>query len=646
MERHGPGQCIPFRRHDTLGEEKHPIDEQSLGQSKKPGRGNLFRFIYDRRPVKITVREKNGGGVKDRYGGVTGVFVLEGELLVPSSSSPKHSTVLVFMHPAASMNMLSMPVGLARAGVHVLLCSSRYAGNDSALIMEKCVKDLGVFVAHAKETLGYKKVVLGGWSGGGSLSVFYQSQATAASHQRIQVPVDLSSVKLPRADGLLVLAAHASRARILTECLDPSIFLFSKSTHHEENKRLEQYDLYSKSAPKAPYAHSFLRSFRQAQIDRSLRITKWAREQVKRDNGGACFVVEGTMADPRWLDPSIDPNDRDRSRPWCYLGDPCTANNMPTGLARFSSAASWLSQFSYHDTNADAVSHIRCVEEHLPCLFLENGADDGCPTTHPRDVFRACVSRDKTYVRIPKARHYYDGQPEKLKEAVRVVMSWLVDRDFVDIAMPGEAPKKPPNLSLQTMRTEFDGSRAMQITGINHLALVSSDMERTCRFYGQVLGLRLSKTIALPGGGQHFFFELLDGNSLAFFFFPDSRAPNPGISAPSQQQMLAEGKHPSAMGSMNHVAFNVPLGKLTEYRKRIKGSNLSGYVSPIVYHADVEAGYVFDENDERVSWKSCYFFDPDGVLLELTCQTKQHTKENVEEHVSHVPLKALWRSQL
>ena len=72
MERHGPALC----RHDTLGEEKHPIDEQSLGQSKKPGRGNLFRFIYDRRPVKITVREKNGGGVKDRYGGVTGVFVL------------------------------------------------------------------------------------------------------------------------------------------------------------------------------------------------------------------------------------------------------------------------------------------------------------------------------------------------------------------------------------------------------------------------------------------------------------------------------------------------------------------------------------------------------------------------------------------
>lgn len=39
---------------------------------------------------------------------------------------------------------------------------------------------------------------------------------------------------------------------------------------------------------------------------------------------------------------------------------------------------------------------------------------------------------------------------------------------------------------------------------------------RTCRFYGGVLGLRLSKTIALPGGGQHFFFDLNGNGSLAW----------------------------------------------------------------------------------------------------------------------------------
>ena len=59
------------------------------------------------------------------------------------------------------------------------------------------------------------------------------------------------------------------------------------------------------------------------------------------------------------------------------------------------------------------------------------------------------------------------------------------------------------------------GADAMQISGVNHVALVSSDMERTCRFYGGVLGLRLSKTIVLPGGGQHFFFDLNGNGSLA-----------------------------------------------------------------------------------------------------------------------------------
>ena len=63
-------------------------------------------------------------------------------------------------------------------------------------------------------------------------------------------------------------------------------------------------------------------------------------------NPGACFVLDGTMADPRWLDVTCDANDRPDDR-ICYLGDPEVANDMPTGLCRFSSALSFLSQFSY-----------------------------------------------------------------------------------------------------------------------------------------------------------------------------------------------------------------------------------------------------------------------------------------------------------
>ena len=63
------------------------------------------------------------------------------------------------------------------------------------------------------------------------------------------------------------------------------------------------------------------------------------------------------------------------------------------------------------------------------------------------------------------------------------------------------------------------------IRGINHLALVCKDMARTVDFYTNVLGMPLIKTIDLPFGmGQHFFFDIGNGDSLAFFWFPDAPA--------------------------------------------------------------------------------------------------------------------------
>jgi catechol 2,3-dioxygenase-like lactoylglutathione lyase family enzyme len=47
-----------------------------------------------------------------------------------------------------------------------------------------------------------------------------------------------------------------------------------------------------------------------------------------------------------------------------------------------------------------------------------------------------------------------------------------------------------------------------QLQGINHIALVCKDMARTVDFYTNTLGLKLIKTIALPDGGQHFFFDI------------------------------------------------------------------------------------------------------------------------------------------
>ena len=75
-------------------------------------------------------------------------------------------------------------------------------------------------------------------------------------------------------------------------------------------------------------------------------------------------------------------------------------------------------------------------------------------------------------------------------------------------------------------------NQVFDLRGINHLALVCKDMARTVDFYTNVLGMPLIKTIDLPGGmGQHFFFDIGNGDSLAFFWFPNAPEAQPGVSS-------------------------------------------------------------------------------------------------------------------
>ena len=136
--------------HLCLGEELHKqlpnVDANTDGPESgaSAAHSKLFRFKYDRRPVKVVVVEAAGG--HDSYGGLHNAFVLEGDHLVPSTTSKKvPSTVVVFMHPSAVMNLLPYPVALARAGVPVVTMASRFSNNDSGLVMEKVVKDLGAW---------------------------------------------------------------------------------------------------------------------------------------------------------------------------------------------------------------------------------------------------------------------------------------------------------------------------------------------------------------------------------------------------------------------------------------------------------------------------------------------------------------------
>ena len=173
-----------------------------------------------------------------------------------------------------------------------------------------------------------------------------------------------------------------------------------------------------------------LARYRAAQIGRNRRITAWVREtldELQRRGGTEMergFVVHRTMADPRWLDPTLEPNER---RPhWCYLGNPETVNVGPVGLARFSTLRSWLSQWSYDDSRADGPANAARIS--VPFLLVANSADDAVPASHAAANFAAVASVDKEMVTIQGATHYYLNQPAHLVEAVAVTRRWLAQR--------------------------------------------------------------------------------------------------------------------------------------------------------------------------------------------------------------------------
>jgi catechol 2,3-dioxygenase-like lactoylglutathione lyase family enzyme len=90
----------------------------------------------------------------------------------------------------------------------------------------------------------------------------------------------------------------------------------------------------------------------------------------------------------------------------------------------------------------------------------------------------------------------------------------------------------------------------------------------------------------------------------------------------------------TAIGSMNHVAFDVPADKIEEYRRMLIDKGIQ--CSPIMNHDRSERG-VSEEMTDDVFIRSVYFFDPDGILLEFACWTGALT----EADVSHAPARAV-----
>jgi dienelactone hydrolase len=383
-----------------------------------------MKYEITRKPVIVEFEELTGFTETYGFVGSQGYVFLEGQLIVPDGVIS--DTLFVFMHPATTLNLMPFPIGVAVAGHHVMCCGSRYAKNDTPLIMEKVVVDLGEYIRHAKEQLGYKKVVLVGWSGGGSLTLFYQAEALNPTITETPAgdPIDMIKAKLIPADLVIFIAAHIGRAKILSEWIDPSV----RNEIDPEDREIE-LDLYNLKNPnQPPYSSDYIRRYRIAQKARIVNITTEVDKMLtslKIKNDGEVerpFIVHRTMADPRFLDTQLEPNGRKPNS--CFLGNPKTVNVGPVGIARFTTLRAWLSQWSQR-SNADGITCAKRIK--TPLLLLENGADDATPPSHTQQIFEASASSDKVMRQIKGANHYYKDQPEQLKEAVKIVTNWATD---------------------------------------------------------------------------------------------------------------------------------------------------------------------------------------------------------------------------
>jgi glyoxylase I family protein len=162
---------------------------------------------------------------------------------------------------------------------------------------------------------------------------------------------------------------------------------------------------------------------------------------------------------------------------------------------------------------------------------------------------------------------------------------------------------------------------AAGINGLHHFAYRCRDAEETRHFYEDILGLPLFHFIrsdVVPSTGEycpyvHIFFRMTDGSCLAFFDLGDNLAPAPSPNTPAW---------------VNHVALRVDtVEQLEAMKARIEAHGVE----------------VLGVTDHRI-FKSIYFFDPNGIRLELCAQLASNSQMFSEQKGIHEKI-AVWSKE-
>lgn len=341
-------------------------------------------------------------------------------------AGPRPSTVLAFMHPRADFTRHYAVPHLLSAGYAVLTQNSRTVGNDSMLVHEQILLDVAAGVLRLRD-MGFKTIILVGNSGGGSLYTFYIAQAHAPAGERLTDtvagdPLDLNQFTMPRVDGIVYLAAHPGEGLFLLHAIDPSV------TDEDDpvacDSSLDMYDPangFGMPPAETRYSPDFLQRYRAAQHARVARIDARARAlvAVRRDarariganvkDVGAWrqmmavkfMTVYRTEADPRYVDPTLDPSGRDYGSIFGYRPD--IINYGPFGFARVVTPEAWLSTWSGLTSRASIPANGARVD--VPAFVVEYSADNSCFTSDATLIFDSLATTKKAFTAVP-GDHY------------------------------------------------------------------------------------------------------------------------------------------------------------------------------------------------------------------------------------------------
>jgi len=341
----------------------------------------------------------------------------------------KWKTAVILSHPRGDFSVHYACPLLAAAGYAVFGFSTRYINNDTDCLHENCIID--VKVAHDEMIRrGAEAVVLLGNSGGGSLM--------AMAHAELGI-----------GDGWVGMAAHPGEGVFMLQVIDPSVT--DESDPFSRDPALDMYNPDNGWRPwpePSSYDPVWLETYRTAQIARVARIDAVAKQSIA-DAEEAGQQLEGihkstnlaewrdlrarrvftkyltiyrTLADPAYLDLSIDPDQRPMGSLFAFP-DPFEANYGRGGLARTMTARGWLSTWSGLSSHAKLADTMPDVK--VPTLLVHPTADTEIRIRQAQEIVANSGAADSTYLEMKGAPHYLEGHRV---EALAAVAEWIGKR--------------------------------------------------------------------------------------------------------------------------------------------------------------------------------------------------------------------------